>query len=80
MEIIYLIGAIVLFFFTGLLASEKIYFMAIFFTFIGFIFMALYTEAIKELPIKIKSTEKLELIKTITTPIDTIYKYQIINK
>ena len=52
----------------------------VFSIFIGITFILASKFSSLDNSITIKSTEKLELIETITTTTDTIYKYQVINK
>jgi hypothetical protein len=59
-----------------LFINEEIVF-GFFLSLLGYFFIRLF---LLMYPITIKSTQKLELIETITTPTDTIYKYEIIKK
>jgi hypothetical protein len=79
-EFSFFILGLVFLFFGGYLTAKNELNVALFTTFLGVLFLGGYTMLIIELPIKIKSTEKLELIETIATQTDTTFKYQIINK
>jgi hypothetical protein len=80
MELILLILAAISFILMGYSSANDFMVLFVITSFCSVIFIAFYTISIIELPITIKSSEKLELIQTIATPTDTIFKYQIINK
>ena len=80
MELILLILTAISFTLIGYSSAKDFMILFVISSFCSVIFIAFYTHSIIELPITIKSTEKLDLIQTIATPTDTIFKYQIINK
>jgi hypothetical protein len=79
MEYIFLIIAILLFGLFGFCLYIKLLIPSFFSFVIGLLYLQVYINLINK-TIEIKSTEKLQLIETVTTPTDTTYKYKIKNK
>ena len=77
MEYVYLALICLFFVASGALIAKGNLF-GVFTMFFGGVSVIPYKEELKA--IKIKSTEKLELIETITTQTDTIFKYEIKSK
>lgn len=80
MEYLNLIFTISFLIFSGYLLSKRDIGNAIYSLILAISFGVIYVLIVKEQPIEIKSSEKLELIETVITKNDTIYKYIIKTK